>query len=41
MSGPSEHQRSENGLQADQWSYNIPVPAGAIYAARVSLLQVR
>lgn len=38
--GPeSAHQRTDNGLQADQWSYNIPVPGGAIYAAQVSLLQ--
>lgn len=35
------HQRTEDGLQADQWSYSVPVPAGAIYAARVSLLQAR
>ena len=38
--GPENpHQRTDNGLQADQWSYNIPVPGGAIYAAQVSLLQ--
>ena len=41
VSGPAQHQRAENGLQADQWSYNVPVPAGAIYQARVSLLQAR
>jgi len=33
------HQRNDNSLQADQWSYNIPVPGGAIYTAQVSLLQ--
>ncbi|CAK0786785.1 hypothetical protein CVIRNUC_009999 [Coccomyxa viridis] len=33
------HQRTDNNLQADQWSYNIPVPGGAIYTAQVSLLQ--
>lgn len=41
VSGPAQHQRAENGLQADQWSYNVPVPPGAIYRARVSLLQAR
>ena len=39
MGPESPHQRTDNGLQADQWSYNIPVPGGAIYAAQVSLLQ--
>ncbi|CAL8465339.1 g4874 [Coccomyxa elongata] len=38
---PAQHQRTEDGLQADQWSYNVPVPAGAVYAAHVSLLQAR
>lgn len=38
---PAQHQRREDGLQADQWSYNVPVPAGAVYAAHVSLLQAR
>jgi len=33
--------RTEDGLRADQWSYNVPVPAGAIYTAHVSLLQAR
>ncbi len=39
MGPESPYQRTDNGLQADQWSYNIPVPGGAIYAAQVSLLQ--
>lgn len=39
MSAEGPHQRTDNALQADQWSYNIPVPAGAIYTAQVSLLQ--
>ena len=39
MSAPGGHQRQEQNLQADQWSYNVPVPAGAIYNVRVSLLQ--
>ena len=33
------HRRADNALQADQWSYNILVPAGAIYTAQVSLLE--
>lgn len=41
MAPPAQHQRTEEGLQADQWSYNVPVPAGAVYAAHVSLLQAR
>jgi hypothetical protein len=41
VTAPEAHQRSEDGLQADQWSYNVPVPAGAIYAVHVSLLQAR
>ena len=41
MSPTAQHQRTEDGLQEDQWSYNVPVPAGAIYAAHVSLLQAR
>ena len=40
VSPPAPHQRSENGLQADQWSYNTSVPAGAIYNVHVTLLQV-
>lgn len=39
MGPEGPHQRADNALQADQWSYNIPVPAGAIYTAQVSLLQ--
>lgn len=39
MSLEGHHQRTDNNLQADQWSYNIPVPGGAIYTAQVSLLQ--